>query len=43
MVIEPNDSIPINTVIESRDAIFDEQRFKSIPRLKQTWIKASKS
>ena len=32
MVIEPNDSISINTVIQSRDAIFDENRFNSISR-----------
>ena len=32
MVIEPNDSISINTMIESRDAIFDENRFKSIAK-----------
>lgn len=32
MVIEPNDSISVNTVIESRDAIFDENRFKSIAK-----------
>ncbi|XP_076955003.1 uncharacterized protein LOC143629677 [Bidens hawaiensis] len=30
-VIEPNDSVSINTIIESRDAIFDEERFTSIP------------
>lgn len=32
MVIEPNDLISVNTVIESRDAIFDETRFSTIPR-----------
>nr|GEU29115.1 hypothetical protein [Tanacetum cinerariifolium] len=31
-VIEPNDSISINSIIESRDAIFDENRFSLIPR-----------
>ncbi|GKA19914.1 zinc finger, CCHC-type containing protein [Tanacetum coccineum] len=31
-VIEPNDSISINSIIESRDAIFDENLFSSIPR-----------
>ncbi|GKB42680.1 zinc finger, CCHC-type containing protein [Tanacetum coccineum] len=31
-VIEPNDSISINTIIESRDAIFDKNHFSSIPR-----------
>ncbi|KAG7547628.1 Zinc finger CCHC-type [Arabidopsis suecica] len=33
-VIEPNDSIAVHTVIESRDAIFDENRFSLIPRPK---------
>ncbi|GJZ16078.1 zinc finger, CCHC-type containing protein [Tanacetum coccineum] len=33
-VIEPNDSVSINSIIESRDAIFDENRFSSIPRPK---------
>nr|GFA02949.1 zinc finger, CCHC-type [Tanacetum cinerariifolium] len=33
-VIEPNDSISINSIIESRDAIFDENHFSSIPRPK---------
>nr|GEW21523.1 hypothetical protein [Tanacetum cinerariifolium] len=33
-VIEPNDSISINSIIESRDVIFDENCFSSIPRLK---------
>ena len=32
MVVEPNDQIHINTIIESRDARFDEQRFKTIPK-----------
>ncbi|GKC90152.1 zinc finger, CCHC-type containing protein [Tanacetum coccineum] len=31
-VVEPNDSFSINSIIESRDAIFDENRFSSIPR-----------
>ena len=31
-VIDPNESVSVNTVIESRDAIFDEERFSSIPR-----------
>ncbi|GJX84110.1 zinc finger, CCHC-type containing protein [Tanacetum coccineum] len=31
-VIEPNNSVSINTIIESRDVIFDENRFSSIPR-----------
>ncbi|GKA14639.1 zinc finger, CCHC-type containing protein [Tanacetum coccineum] len=33
-VIEPNDFVSVNSVIESRDAIFDENRFSSIPRPK---------
>ncbi|GKA83138.1 hypothetical protein Tco_0789886 [Tanacetum coccineum] len=33
-VIEPNDSVSINSIMESRDAIFDENRFSSIPRPK---------
>ncbi|GKC36273.1 hypothetical protein Tco_1048657 [Tanacetum coccineum] len=31
-VIEPNESISINSIIESKDAIFDENRFSSVPR-----------
>nr|KAJ0203629.1 hypothetical protein LSAT_V11C500229240 [Lactuca sativa] len=31
-VLESNDSVSVNTVIESIDAIFDEERFTSIPR-----------
>ncbi|GJQ99262.1 zinc finger, CCHC-type containing protein [Tanacetum coccineum] len=34
-VIEPNDSVAINSIIESRDAIFDEHRFSSDPRPSQ--------
>nr|GEX86621.1 zinc finger, CCHC-type [Tanacetum cinerariifolium] len=33
-IIEHNDSVSINSIIESRDAIFDENRFSSIPRPK---------
>nr|GEV54096.1 hypothetical protein [Tanacetum cinerariifolium] len=33
-VIEPNDFVSINSIIESRDAIFDENRFSLIPRPK---------
>ncbi|GJZ63363.1 zinc finger, CCHC-type containing protein [Tanacetum coccineum] len=33
-VIEPNDSVSMNSIIESRDAIFDKNRFSSIPRPK---------
>nr|GEV52389.1 zinc finger, CCHC-type [Tanacetum cinerariifolium] len=31
-VIEPNDYVSVNSIIESRDDIFDEERFTSIPR-----------
>ncbi|GJZ96171.1 zinc finger, CCHC-type containing protein [Tanacetum coccineum] len=31
-VIEPNDSVLINSIIESRDVIFDENRFLLVPR-----------
>nr|GFC38468.1 zinc finger, CCHC-type [Tanacetum cinerariifolium] len=34
-VIEPNDYVSVNSIIESRDAIFDEERFTSIPRPSQ--------
>ncbi|GJX74288.1 zinc finger, CCHC-type containing protein [Tanacetum coccineum] len=34
-VIEPNDLVAINSIIESRDAIFDENRFSSVPRPSQ--------
>ncbi|GJZ28272.1 zinc finger, CCHC-type containing protein [Tanacetum coccineum] len=34
-VIEPNDSVAINSIIKSRDAIFDEHRFSSVPRPSQ--------
>ncbi|GKE61774.1 hypothetical protein Tco_1512141, partial [Tanacetum coccineum] len=30
--IEPNESILINSIIESNDVIFDENRFSSVPR-----------
>ncbi|GJU71560.1 zinc finger, CCHC-type containing protein [Tanacetum coccineum] len=33
---EPNDYVSVNSIIESRDAIFDEDRFTSIPRLRGT-------
>nr|GEW10476.1 zinc finger, CCHC-type [Tanacetum cinerariifolium] len=38
-VIEPNDSVAINSIIESKDAIFDEHRFSSVPRLSQRSLK----
>ncbi|GKF07990.1 hypothetical protein Tco_0042214 [Tanacetum coccineum] len=34
-VIEHNESVAINSIIELRDAIFDENRFSSVPRLCQ--------
>nr|GFC65916.1 zinc finger, CCHC-type [Tanacetum cinerariifolium] len=38
-VIEPNDLVSINSIIESRDAIFDEHRFSSVPRPSQRSLK----
>ena len=32
IVVQPNDLISVNTIIESRDARFDENRFKTIPK-----------
>nr|GEV37933.1 hypothetical protein [Tanacetum cinerariifolium] len=34
-VIEPNNLVAINSIIESKDAIFDEHRFSSVPRPSQ--------
>ncbi|GKC74028.1 zinc finger, CCHC-type containing protein, partial [Tanacetum coccineum] len=34
-VIEPNVSVSINSIIESKDAIFDNNRFSSVPRPSQ--------
>ncbi|GKF63625.1 hypothetical protein Tco_0187073, partial [Tanacetum coccineum] len=34
-VIKPNDSVAINSIIESTDAILDENRFSSVPRPSQ--------
>nr|GEY37235.1 hypothetical protein [Tanacetum cinerariifolium] len=34
-IIEPNDSVLINSIIESMDAIFDENKFSSVPRPSQ--------
>ncbi|GKC27682.1 zinc finger, CCHC-type containing protein [Tanacetum coccineum] len=34
-VIEPNESVLINSIIESRVAIFDENKFSSVPRPSQ--------
>ncbi|GJZ80052.1 retrovirus-related pol polyprotein from transposon TNT 1-94 [Tanacetum coccineum] len=42
-VIEPNDSVSINSIIESRDAIFDENRFSTIPRPKDVIPNSNKS
>ncbi|GKB90022.1 zinc finger, CCHC-type containing protein [Tanacetum coccineum] len=42
-VIKPNNSVAINSIIESRDAFFDEHRFSSIPRPSQrSLIKGTK-
>ncbi|GJX15415.1 zinc finger, CCHC-type containing protein [Tanacetum coccineum] len=38
-VIEPNESMSINSIIESRDAIFDENRFSSVLRPSQRSLK----
>ncbi|GKB40324.1 zinc finger, CCHC-type containing protein [Tanacetum coccineum] len=32
IIVEPNDLISVNTIIESRYARFDENRFKTIPK-----------
>nr|GEX89867.1 zinc finger, CCHC-type [Tanacetum cinerariifolium] len=34
-VIEPNDLVAINSIIESKDAIFNEHRYSSVPRPSQ--------
>nr|GFA54870.1 zinc finger, CCHC-type [Tanacetum cinerariifolium] len=34
-VIKPNDSVAINSIVESRDVVFDENRFSSVPRPSQ--------
>ncbi|GJS57918.1 zinc finger, CCHC-type containing protein [Tanacetum coccineum] len=34
-VTEPNDSVSINSIIESRDAIFDKNRLSSVPKPSQ--------
>ena len=33
LVTEPNSFVEINTIVESRDAIFYENRFSTIPKL----------
>ncbi|GJU32745.1 zinc finger, CCHC-type containing protein [Tanacetum coccineum] len=42
-VIEPNDYVSINSIIESRDVIFDENRFSSIPRPKDIMLNSVES
>nr|GEV77550.1 zinc finger, CCHC-type [Tanacetum cinerariifolium] len=43
-VIEPNDSVAINSIIESKDAIFDENKFSSVPRPSQrSLVKGTKN
>ncbi|GKF72059.1 zinc finger, CCHC-type containing protein, partial [Tanacetum coccineum] len=39
-VIEPNESVSINSIIESRDEIFDENIFSSVPNLNLSLGKA---
>nr|GFC79886.1 zinc finger, CCHC-type [Tanacetum cinerariifolium] len=34
-VIEPNDSVAINSITKTRDVIFDEHRFSSVPKQSQ--------
>ncbi|GKC69644.1 hypothetical protein Tco_1115527 [Tanacetum coccineum] len=42
-VIEPNEFVSINSIIESRDAIFDENRFSSIVSRKGKRVRKAKS
>nr|GEV83579.1 zinc finger, CCHC-type [Tanacetum cinerariifolium] len=42
-VIEPNDYVSINTIIESKDVIFDENRFSSLPRPKDIILNSDES
>nr|GEU54134.1 zinc finger, CCHC-type [Tanacetum cinerariifolium] len=42
-IIEPNDYVSINSIIESRDAIFDENHFSSIPRPKDIILNMQES
>nr|GEY25455.1 zinc finger, CCHC-type [Tanacetum cinerariifolium] len=37
-VIEPNELISINSIIESKDAIFDKNKFSSVPRPSQRFL-----
>ncbi|GJX43056.1 zinc finger, CCHC-type containing protein [Tanacetum coccineum] len=41
-VIEPNESVLINSIIELRDAIFDDNRFSSVPRPSLSILKGTK-
>ncbi|GKD63345.1 zinc finger, CCHC-type containing protein [Tanacetum coccineum] len=41
-VIEPNELVSINSIIESRDCIFDESRFSSVPRPSLSILKGTK-
>ncbi|GJW60232.1 hypothetical protein Tco_0109567 [Tanacetum coccineum] len=38
-VIEPNESVLINSIIESKDVIFDKNRFSSVPKPSQRSLK----
>nr|GEX65012.1 zinc finger, CCHC-type [Tanacetum cinerariifolium] len=42
-VIEPNEYVSIKSIIESRDVIFDENHFSSIPRPKDVILNLDKS
>ena len=35
-MVEPNDTVSMNTIIESRDVVFYKNRFDRIPRLKSS-------
>ncbi|GJT78749.1 zinc finger, CCHC-type containing protein [Tanacetum coccineum] len=41
-VIEPNELVSINSIIELRDGIFDENRFSSVPRPSLSILKGTK-
>nr|GEX31931.1 zinc finger, CCHC-type [Tanacetum cinerariifolium] len=43
VVEQPNDSVSINTIIESKNAIFDENRFSLIPRPKDIILNSDES
>lgn len=42
MISEPNDSIVVNTVIESKDTIFEENIFKTIPLIRNRILQDGK-